>query len=642
MSYRAGLTVLTLCSVVTLAGTCDAQTLGAKDYPYAPGASSSGEKTSKAHKSTALAEQERLAAISILTLLADESERYRDPTLRVRTQAQVADALWETDETLARNLFVKAWAAAEDVDTAGEQNAEVDRKKVLSSRSSGLTILRPPPNLRLEVLRLAARRDPALGGRLIDRLDDIKDETEAPEEKSAPQKFFDPTEPRQAIARRLEVAIRLLEAGDIKQAKQFALPALAYVTSQGIIFLCNLRRSDGQSADELYGSLLTRAGSDPRTDATTVSLLSSYLFTPNLLVTATQRGRVSNRFADATVHPELSPALRATFFAIAARILLRPTTSIELDHTSAGRAGTYFTIARLLPLFEQYASNYLPALKAQLTVLAPDAPEAFRNGAEDMLTVGLVPADSDSDSLARILDQLDDAKSSAERDVIYVKAIRAGAIGRDGRIGEFAEKIDNLALKERARSFAALALVRRAISRKKPEAAWRIVNDGYLPPLQRTWALAEIARQLKKSNPERALEALNEAAVEANRIGVGEHDRVYALVCVSQSLFEFDHERWWNGVSDIIKAANAVPAFAAEEGKLYALLRTRNVIATIDAAESSFDMVKVFTSLANDDLQVAVTVANSLVGEAPRASANLAIARSVLNRPRLPLSPGRK
>lgn len=642
MSYRAGLTVLTLCFVVALTETCDAQTPAAKDYPYAPGLVSSVEKIPRKHKTTALAEQERVAALAILTSLADESERYRDPTLRVRTQAQIADALWETDETLARNLFLRAWNAAEDADTAGAQNAEVERKKVLSSRGGGLTILRPPPNLRLEVLRLAARRDPALGNRFIDRLDDTKDQAEASEEESAPQKFFDPTEPQQAIARRLEVAIRLLEAGDIKQAKQFALPALDYVTSQGIIFLCNLRRTDAQSADDLYVSLLARSGGNPRADATTVSLLSSYLFTPNLLVTATQRGRVSNQFGDGIVQPELSSALRNTFFATAARILLRPINPTELDNTSAGRAGTYFTIARLLPLFEQYASNYLPALKAQLTVLAPDAPETFRNGAEDMLKMGLVPTRFDSDSLAHILDQLDNATNSADRDVIYVRAIRAGAITGDGRIGEFAEKIDNPTLKERARSFAALALVRRALSRKKLEAAWRIVNDGYLPPLQRTWALTEIARQLKNSNPERALQAVNEAAVEANRIGVGEQDRVYALVCVSQALFELDRGRWWNGVSDIVKAANAVPAFAAEEGKLYALLRTRNVIATIDAAEPSFNLVTVFATLANDDLQVAVTVANSLVGEAPRATANLAIARSVLNRPRPPLLPGRK
>jgi hypothetical protein len=590
-----------------------------------------------------LAEQERTVAISILTTLAGESEQYRDQTVRVRTQAQVADVLWDMDEALARNLFLRAWDTAETVDLAGRKNAEEERNKILNSRSGGITMLRPPPDLRMEVLRLAAGRDTALGDHLIARLDDAKEQTNSTaEQENPPQRFFDPTEPKQAIAKRLEVAIRLLEAGEIKQAKQFAAPALDYATSQGVIFLCSLRRRDARSADELYASVLIRGGSDPRTDATTVSLLSSYLFSPNLLVTATQQGRVSNQFSDAIIQPDVSPTLRATFFAVAARILLRSINLSELDRTSAGRAGTYFTIARLLPLFEKYAVDYLPALKTQLAILAPNAPETFRNGEEEMLKVGLVSTSADSDSMPDILDQLDKAKSGTDRDVLYVKAIRAGAISGDSRIREFAEKIDNLNLRDRARSFSAVALVRRAIDKKDPEGAWRIVDDGYLSVLHRTWALAEIARLLRKSNPERALQAINDAAVEANRLGIGEQDRIYALVCVSQILFELDRDRWRNMVYDLIKAANAVPAFAGEEGRLYALFRTRDVIATIDSAEPSFNMMKVFESLATDDLQIAVSMANSLAGEAPRSSASLAIARSVLNRPKQSLSTVRR
>lgn len=127
-------------------------------------------------------------------------------------------------------------------------------------------MLQPAPNLRSEVLRLAVPRDPAFGGVLIARLDEAKDQ----DSESVPQRF-DATEPKLAVAKRLEAAYQLLEAGDLKQAKEFASPALDYVTSPGIIFLCALRQKEALSADDLYAGLLTHAGTDPRTDATTVS-----------------------------------------------------------------------------------------------------------------------------------------------------------------------------------------------------------------------------------------------------------------------------------------------------------------------------------------------------------------------------------
>jgi len=634
---------MALCYLITPSVESRAQTPAAKDYSYAVKETSSIRKNSKTRKSTPLGEQERITAISILTSLADESERYKDPTLRARTQARVADALWDADETLARGLFLRAWKTAEEVDAAGEHNAEEARKKALSNRGGGITILLPTPNLRSEVLSLVVRRDSALGGVFIARLDESTDqESSAADEKNSAQSFFDPTEPKLAITKRLEVALRLLDAGDVKQAKEFAAPALEYATSQGIIFLCALRQKDALNADELYASLLTRAASDPRSDATAVSLLSSYIFTPNLLVTATQRGRVSNQFDDKVGSRDFSPTLRANFFGIAAQILLRRISLPDLDRTAAGRAGTYFTIARLLPLFEQYAGDYVPALNAQLNLLAPDAPESFRNGEEGMLKAGLVPSTSDLDVLPDILKHLADVTSSTDRDATYVKAIRAGAINGDGRILQFAEKIDNLSLKERARSFAALAAVRSAINKKDADGALRVVNDGYLAPLHRAWALTEVARLLKKSDPERALQAINDAVVEANRISVGEPDRVYALVCVALPLFDLDRGRWWDAVSDVIKAANAVPGFSGEEGKLYGLLRTRDVIAIINSDEPSFNMMKLFDFLAGDDLQLAVSMANNLAGEAARSGANLAIARSVLNRQKRPPSTLRK
>jgi hypothetical protein len=271
-------------------------------------------------------------------------------------------------------------------------------------------------------------------------------------------------------------------------------------------------------------------------------------------------------------------------------------------------------------------------LNAQLAFLTPDAPVSFRNGEEGMLKLGLVPDASGSEEVKGILDQLDNLTSAAERDLVYVKAIRAGAAHGDVRIKEFAESIDNSSLRDRARSFASLALVRAAIRNRKADAALKALNDGYLPDLQRVWALAEVSRLLRKSDPDRALQIANDAAAEASRIRVGEVDRIYALVCAALQLFELDRTHWSDLIPDVVKATNATSGFGGETGKLFALLRTRDVIATINAQEPSFDLMKVFELLTKEDLQTAVSMADNLTAEAPRSIAKLAIAKSVLNK----------
>jgi hypothetical protein len=623
--------ILALCFTVTASFPSQAQTSANREYSSARGLLKI-KVPPKTRESDAIEQAQRATAIWIISSLVNESDRFEDQTLRVRTQARSADALWKVDETLARSLFLRAWKTAEKLDETSEQIAEEAKKKALQSRGTIVSMIPPAASLRSEVLSLAARCDPALGNIFIASLDEAKKpDRDSSDQVKALADFPDPTAPRLAIAKRLEIALQLLNAGDVKQAKAFADPALGFATSPGIIFLCALREKDSEAADKLYARLLTRAVNDRGSEATIVSLLSTYVLTPNYLVTATRRGRVSNQFGNA-VQANPSPELRARFFDIAANILLRQLQPADQDITVAGRAGTYFTIARLLPMFEANAPNYVPALNTQLAMLALDAPETFRNGQEPMLRVGLVSDASAGNNVTDILDQLRGAESSAERDTLYVKAIREGANKSDPRIRQFADKIEDENLRERARSFADLVLVRNAISKKDVDAALSIVRNGYLVSLHRVWSMGEVARLLLNTDPAGAAQLLDEASAEAHRIDLGDPNRVYALSCVGSAFFAIDHFRSWDVATDVIKAANAVPGFTGEDAKISARLRVQNVIAMTSTKEPSFNIVNLFELLANDDLQLALSTANGLKGETSRAAATLAVARSVLDK----------
>src|SRR5215470_11795827 len=105
--------------------------------------------------------ERRARARSLLVSLSTDARTFRDQTLRARSLARIADALWPVDAEQSRLLFRKAWEAAEIGDQESDQKLqeEISQQK---SRTGGGYAINLPPNLRREVLRLAARRDRVL------------------------------------------------------------------------------------------------------------------------------------------------------------------------------------------------------------------------------------------------------------------------------------------------------------------------------------------------------------------------------------------------------------------------------------------------------------------------------------------------
>ncbi|HXT63118.1 MAG TPA: hypothetical protein VN696_08790, partial [Pyrinomonadaceae bacterium] len=218
--------------------------------------------------------ERRANAQSLLISLAADADRYNDSKLRARTLARIAYALWDSDAERARSLFRKAWDAAENVDQEAQRKLAEEMKEQQAKRGS--YAVRNPPSIRAEVLRLAARRDRKLGEELLAKLKTEKQQEAA----DAAGRLRDFRAGSEAASQRLSLARQLLDT-DVERALQFADPVLGSINQESLDFLSYLRDKDANAADQRYAALLSLADGNLESDANTVSLLASYLFTPH-------------------------------------------------------------------------------------------------------------------------------------------------------------------------------------------------------------------------------------------------------------------------------------------------------------------------------------------------------------------------
>src|SRR5215213_3684585 len=214
MSKRVSLLALALCTVVAPARA------GAQEPPAAkPKPAKASAKKPAAEPADPMAELRRTTAISLVSSLADDARMFRDPALRARVQARSADALWDTEREKSLTLFRRAWDEAEAADAEADRLVAEDLAR--QQRERGHASVQLGPSLRTEVLRLAAKRDRALGEEFLTKLDEArKKESESATSNERPA-GPDPMETAAAVAKRLRLAIQLLQDGDVERALQF-------------------------------------------------------------------------------------------------------------------------------------------------------------------------------------------------------------------------------------------------------------------------------------------------------------------------------------------------------------------------------------------------------------------------------------
>jgi hypothetical protein len=600
-------------SVLLLAGPVDGQTSTSN--------SQSRKKDAASSRDDPELRQRRSVALAALQGLAIEARSYRDEPLRARVQARIADVLWDQDQEAARALFRRAWEVAE----ALEANPAAAGPTMPGRMPAGRTPPRPRANLRREILQLVARRDRQLGEEFLKRMTPKDDSAKSIDASSRPSNLSSAE-----IAERLRLANNFLGDGNLARALEFADPALVQANNGTISFLIALYEKNPAAADQRFASLLVMAAGDPSADANTVSFLTSYAFTPSIVLVVSPEGNPSSMSYPSHPPPALSPQLRKAYFQTCANILLRPIAQIE--QSSAGRDGTYFIITRLLPLFQQFAPDLAPALSAQLAALGPEAGRRTAESGDRGVNRGMNDNGQPSSMEDEWKDRLDRARTSEERDKAYAHAAMTAADKGDPIANDYLDKIEDSETRNGVRTFVNYNFIRTLLQKKRADEALALIRKADLPHPLRAHFLTQAAALFSEKDLVRANELLEEALTETRRIDAGTPERAYSLVALLSQFSKINKARNWELLSEAIKAANAVPDFTGDNGNTAFNLEGKFSIRMGTELASTTELAQVFESLTKEDFYQALDAARNFSGDAPKALAIISVGRAMLEK----------
>jgi hypothetical protein len=428
----------------------------------------------------------------------------------------------------------------------------------------------------------------------------------------------------------------LLDSGNVERALQVADPVLGNVSISTLDFLTKLREHLPVDADRRYEMMLVNTNSNALADVNTISLLSSYIFTPyNYVVFDEQGNSDSTWMSSPSALPNITPQLRLAFFQTAGRVLLRPQL-LEQDPINAEIVSQYMIFRRLLPFFETYAPSAIrEAMRSKFAVLNSMVNEQVRQSKDKWEQDGLRSEQQLADQEESLLEQLDHTGPSAERDEIYFKLALLMVTKNDFKARDYVFKIAESEFRKRADAWVDWGLAVGAIKKKAVEPALELARKGELTRIQRIWVLTESAKLLAKSDREKAAFLINDATAEARRISKSDSDKPSSLLAIANAQKLIDPAAVWEIVLEAINSASSAEGFTGEGGKISATINTKSQILKKTEAIPDFDIKGIFSDLTYDNYDRAMQLASGFRRDILRSNVTIIIARSVLNDKRI-------
>jgi hypothetical protein len=442
--------------------------------------------------------------IDVLCSTADDAKNWDDKRVAARTQAQIADLVWDANPDTATNYLKAAWTTAASVEEPKRERSTFVNPSLRNA-------------IRRDVLLVARKRAPQLASLW---LEEIVEESKSTEKKD--RGTFDDRTARSAVL--LQMAQELI-ADNPRAAADLLIESL----SDGVSFnfqstLVRIQQKDPALAETVFRAALARLRTAGMSDPNEILVLYSYLYTPGRVLganTSDNPNQAQLAVGGPRVNPagRENPALAREFLEVASDLLLSaPMPDGDAQVVARARVSVIATLLREVTAQLPEKAALLRARAQQLNadaqfsaVPAPraaDLPE-FR------------PGESKESFAERRVDLLEETAAKGRdrltRDIGYAKAAVATTVERYQRGLDLTGKIDDKTLRDGVRNWLIYRAVLHFINSGNIDEAERL-NAKNDDPAQRAACLVIGAqRLLKDKDTAGASEWLREAGAIVRR-----------------------------------------------------------------------------------------------------------------------------
>lgn len=503
--------------------------------------------------------------IDVLNSTALETRKWDDKEVAARTQAQIADLIWEADPGNAIDHLKAAWSTAATVEEPKRERSTFINPSLRNA-------------VRRQVLLVARRRAPELA---VIWLEEMVEEGKSAEKKD--RGAFDDRSTRSNVL--LQMANELV-ASNAPGAAELLIDSLR----DGISFnfqtiLLRLQQKDSALAETVFRAALAHLRAAGLSDPNELLILYSYLYTPGRVFavnTSDNRNQAQLAVGGSPVSIPMgrqNPALAREFLELASDLLLSAPLPAGNDAQIAARSFVS-VIGRLLREVTEQLPEKAALLRARAQQL--DSEARFSNApiqrSPDIPEVR--PGESKESFAERRVDLLEETAAKGRdvltRDIGYATAAVATTVKRYERGLILAGKIDDKTLRDGVRSWLIYRAVLHFIGSGNLDEAQRL-NLKNEDAAQRAVCLVVGAQKLvKDKDTDRAGEWLREAGALVKRIEPDQSLSRITLGIVS-TFGRFDVEASLDWLLYAVKLMRKTPPASLQEDKAPSLKRISGI-----------------------------------------------------------------
>ncbi len=523
------------------------------------------ETSSEARLQQELRQQQILRIVAILRATADGAKDWDDAAAASKTQAQIADLIWDFDAEAGRSYLIKAWETANRVNYSKPQQRSAYRN------------ISPRLVLAREVMLVARRRAPDLAHKWLEQIANDTDSYRSSEERGV----FDDRTARSTVL--LQMSLQFL-ADNPQAAAELATESL----SDGISFgfqevLLRIQEKDSQLAQNVFRSALTRLRTSGMSDPNELLILNAYLYTPGRTMAANtgeDPGRIQlavGRNLPAIIPAaQLNPALATEFLSLAADLLLVAPLPSTTSNPSLTARAQITAINSLLSKVAQVSPEKGAMLAQRLQAITGEAQFVSQPAKVPEGHVETKPGETAPEYSERRVDYLEKLAeketTTLSRDVAYAKAALATTVSAYQRGWDIAGKIDDERLSANVRNILIYRASLYFLTHNETDKAYALIAKN-TDAIQRAASLVIGARTLLTAKDTlRASQWLNEARALIRKSEPDE-DAVHVLFGMVSTYGKFDRFMAFDAFSEAVRLLNKTKLTSADEDRVPLLKR---------------------------------------------------------------------